>query len=246
MRWLQSASWRVLAAVWLCALLGGLTGCGSNTPGRMEWVAPKTTGKPRVGTVYLLRGWKGIFSVGIDQMGKQINEKGVSAYVYMPEQYPELAKAIIERYKNVPDHEPICFIGHSRGSDSALIISRELERAGIAVDLCIILDSVDETNVSKNVKFCYNYFLPGWLGNTNLLRGIPIFPDPGFTGVLVNTNLTTPEAHDVHDALVNHIDIDKGPMLQKRIVEQVLQVCVERSKWRPSAAGAAPTTSPVR
>jgi len=174
MQWLRSVSWRGAALVLLCVMCCGLAGCGSNTPGRMEWIRPLTTDTPRVGTVYCIRGWQGVFSWGIDAMAEQLKQEGVTAYVFMPEQYPEMAKEMVKQYKNAPNHEPICFIGHSRGVDSSIIISRELDKAGIKVDLIVALDSVDEDVVPKNVRECRNYWMPGFLYGTNILRGIPL------------------------------------------------------------------------
>jgi hypothetical protein len=218
-------------------LAGTLMGCaGKNTPGQMEWISPVTAKeKPRVGTVYLFRGWQGVFSSGIDVMAKQLNDNGVTAYVYMPEQFPQVAAEIVKKYKGVAHPEPIVMIGHSRGSDSALIISREMQKAGLKVDLLVILDSVDEGVVTKNVNACYNYYLPAWLGNTNLLRGIPLEKEEGASTRLVNIDMTLPENQALRDVGLNHIDIDKGPLMQKRVVNHVLEVCPERAKWTAQA-----------
>ena len=222
----------------LSALFCLLAGCGINTPGKMEWVQPHTT-SPRVGNVYAIRGWQGIYSAGIDQMARQLSEKGVTANAYMPDQYPELCKAIIARYKGVADPEPIIFIGHSRGCDSSIIIARELAKSNIAVDMIVTLDSVDEKTIPKNVKLVHNYWMPGVFGDSNLLRGVPLTPDPGFTGKINNYNLDK-EYREWRGPLSDHIQFDDDPMIQKRIVEQILEICPERSKWRsPSRASAA-------
>lgn len=228
----------VLGLVLWCGMLWGLSGCGSNTPGRMEWVQPLTD-KPRAGTVYCIRGWAGVFSSGIDEMARQLNEQGVTALVYQPEQYPELAATMVKRYRGMKPHEPICFIGHSRGCDSSLIISRELAKIGVKVDLIVTLDSVDETVVPRNVALCYNYWMPGIFFNTNLLRGIPLTQEAGSTGQLHNINLHQ-EGQNLREPLTNHVDIDKGPKLQRRIIQHVLDVCPERAKWRAQVAGKAP------
>jgi hypothetical protein len=238
------SGWQAMAVV-LCALLMGLTGCGSNTPGRMEWVQPLTTGTPRVGTVYCIRGWKGVFSWGIDEMAQKLNEQGVHAYVYMPEQYPELAEKMVEEYKKSPNHEPICFIGHSRGVDSSIIISRELEKAGVPVDLIICLDSVDEKVLPANVKLCHNFWMPGFFYGTNLFRGIPLEQEPGSTGTLYNINLNEKEGEPWHEFGMYHIDMDKRPKLQKHIIELILETCPERSKWTPPATAPAKAAAPT-
>jgi hypothetical protein len=218
-----------MACMCVCGLILGLTGC--NLQGKMEWVQP-TTSSARVGEVYCIRGWKGVWSLGIDQMAKQLNEQGVTAHVFMPEQVHALAATLVERYRNSPQHEPICFIGHSRGVDASLIIARELEKVGVKVDVIVCLDSVDETTVSSNVRLCYNYWMPGYIGNTNLLRGIPLKQEPGSTGQLFNYNCSK-EYRSWRSDWVNHINFDDDPKIQKRIIDNVLAACPSRLAWIP-------------
>jgi hypothetical protein len=244
MRFIRWANWAGIAPLFLCGLLLVLPSCGSSTPGRMDWIHPTTTA-PRVGTVYCIRGWTGVFSAGIDEMAKQLNKQGVTAVCYMPEQYPELGAALVEKYKGVPNHEPICFIGHSRGVDTSLIVSRELGKVGVGVDVICCLDSVDETTVPHNVRLCYNYWMPGVLsaGNSNFLRGIPLVQEPGSIGKLFNYDLDT-EYRSWRGATTEHVTMDDDPKLQKRIVENIMEVCVERTKWAPPVSSrAAPSPS---
>ncbi len=243
MLWLREAKWRGVIFVLLLVGCCGLGGCGVNTPGRMEWVQLRTEGRARVGTVYLIRGWMGIFSSGIDEMARQLNEQGVTAYVYQPEQHPELGKTMVERYKGVENPEPICFVGHSRGVDASLIIARELQKVGVKVDLIVALDSVDETTVPKNVDVCYNYWMPGFFPGTNLLRGIPLVQEAGSTGKLHNIHLSK-DAPELKDFLTTHAVMDKAPKLQKRIIEQVLAACPERSKWQAQTPAQVPVPVP--
>jgi hypothetical protein len=243
-----------VVAVLFCALCAGLAGCnGINTPGRMEWVQPTTT-TPRVGTVYLIRGWMGIYSAGIDEMAQQLRDRGVTAYVYMPEQYPELANRMVEVYKDAPWHEPICFVGHSRGVDSSIIISRKLNKVNVPVDLIVCLDSVDETTLTRNVRLCYNYWMPGIFWDSNLLRGIPLKQEPGSTGKLYNYNLDSKEYIGWREPLTDHVSFDDDPMVQQRIINNILEVCVERARWTPPVpapvsppppAAAGPATPPT-
>ena len=191
-----------------------------------------------MGTVYCIRGWEGVYSAGIDEMAKQLNKKGITAYPYMPEQFPELAKTIIERYKNVPNHEPICFIGHSRGVDASLIIARELDKHGIPVDVICCLDSVDESVVPKNVRICYNYWMPGLIGDTNLLRGIPLKQAPGSAGKLYNYNCDA-EYSSWRWPTTDHVTFDDDPVVQSHIIQNLLDACPERSQWTP------PSPAPV-
>src|SRR5579859_8022880 len=63
--------------------------------------------QPRAGNVYLLRGFIGIWSYGIDGIGQEINESGVRANVYRCEQWREVTDAIVAKYKGQKDYEPL-------------------------------------------------------------------------------------------------------------------------------------------
>ena len=223
---------RTLSWACFCGIAFGLCGCinlGSLKPGKMEWVQPQSQG-PHAGCVYLVRGWAGVFSQGMDQLGHKLNDKGVNACVFQHDQCQALARQMVQRYKEAKNPEPICMIGHSFGSDDALIIARELDKAGVPVDLIVTLDAVNESVVPKNVKLCYNYWQHGIFGSSNFLRGIPLTQEPGGSGRLVNVNLLE-EGRDLRDANTNHINIGEAPKLHKAIIEHVLATCPERATW---------------
>ena len=217
------------AAFLICLCSAGCGEIGSMSPGQMEWVRPDTQAQ-RAGTVYLVRGWVGIFSGGMDRLGREINESGVTAHVFQHDQCAELARTMAERYRSAPGHEPICMIGHSFGSDDALVIARELDKVGVPVDLIITMDPVDERVVPKNVKLCVNYWQKGIFGSSNFLRGIPLDQQPGGTGKLINVNLLE-DGREFRDANTNHINIDEGPKLHREIIRRVLMSCPERAAW---------------
>jgi hypothetical protein len=217
----------------LLACLGIAGGCGSvgsMTPGNMLWVAPDSKGQPRVGTVYLMRGWVGLFSGGMDRLGREINEGGVTARVFQHDQCEELAKTMAQRYQGTKNAEPICIIGHSFGSDDAIVIARELDKVGVPVDLIVIMDAVNETVVPKNVKLCVNYWQPGMFGSSNFLRGIPLKQEPGGNGKLMNVNLLE-EGRELREFMTNHVNIDEGPKIHKAILQHVLATCPQRAAW---------------
>ncbi len=227
MGYIQRQFLRASLVVCLC-----LTGCGqmgSMSAGQMDWVQPETAGG-RAGTTYLVRGWMGIFSGGMDRLSEEIGQAGVNARIYQHDQCAELAKTMVERYRSSNAREPICMIGHSFGSDDALIIARELDKVGVPVDLIITMDAVNETVVPKNVKLCVNYWQPGIFGSSNFLRGIPLTQEPGSAGKLYNVNLFE-EGKDLREPTTNHINIDEAPKLHKAIIEHVLKTCPSRAQW---------------
>ena len=84
----------------LCLALSS-AGCSTKSmqPGDLTRVQTFSD-QPHAGNVYLLRGFIGIWSYGIDGLGDEINQAGVRATVYRNEQWEELTAAIIEKYKD--------------------------------------------------------------------------------------------------------------------------------------------------
>src|SRR6476646_8760409 len=97
-------------------LLSTMTGClqfGTMKQGEMSWVSANTTEK-RAGHVYLIRGFIGLFSYGIDRMTEKVAATGVAAHVFQEDQTDKLGETIVEKYKaQRENHEPIVLIGHS-------------------------------------------------------------------------------------------------------------------------------------
>ena len=212
-----------------------LTGCiTSMAPGSMDSIKPTSTAA-RAGNVYLIRGWGGMFSWGIDELAHQLETDGISAHVFQHDQCDEMARTLVEKYRNVRNPEPLCIVAHSAGSDDALYIAGELKKAGIDVDLLITLDNVDATIVPGNVKVCYNYWLPGTFGESNFLRGLPMEKQAGSKGQVVNINLAE-DGSNLCEPNPSHVSLDKDLKLRPHIVEKVLAACPQRATWAATNA----------
>jgi hypothetical protein len=224
---------------------GTLAGCSAMTPGRVDTVAPVSTA-PRVGNVYLLRGFIGVFSTGIDHLGTEVNAAGVHGEVFQDDQWTDLAKAIEVKYHGHPDAEPLVLIGHSYGADDAINISRQLDTAGVPVDLLVTLDPVTPQQVPKNVRLCVNlYQSNGIWDNLPWLRGIPLQQEPGSTGTLYNANVRT-DRRDLLDPDVNHFNIEKKQKIHNEVLRMLLAVCPQRQDWMTSRTTRPPFIVPVK
>ncbi|HYE18710.1 MAG TPA: hypothetical protein VEA69_09715 [Tepidisphaeraceae bacterium] len=219
----------------LCAatLMLGLSAFGggcvtSMMPGDLAQVQP-TSDTARAGRVYLIRGWSGAFSWGIDDLARELKAQGVSAHVFQSDQRVVLAQTLVERYRGAKDPEPLCLIAHSQGSDDALFIASELSKANVAVDLLLTLDNVDLTTVSKNVRLAYHYWKPG-SGDSNFLRGLPLTPEPGSTGRVINVNIAE-DGKGLTEPNASHVTMDKDTKLRGHLVNHVLAACPERAAW---------------
>ncbi len=230
-----------------------LVGCSSMKPGELAAVKPLST-DPRAGNVYLLRGFIGIFSTGIDQLGEQINQQGVHAMVFQDDQWSSLADTIKQKYANKPHIEPLILIGHSYGADDVLRIARKLDDANIKVDLLITLDPVTPPKVPKNIAFCYNLYQSNGVFDTMpWLRGIPLTPEKAIPGQLVNANIRT-DRTDLLEPGLDHFNIEKKEKIHKEVIAKVLTVCPPRQAWAAAhglglpalTVSTPPTTQPTR
>jgi hypothetical protein len=219
----------------------------------------------RAGNVYLVRGWLGVFSTGIDTLGDKLKAAGVQDAVYQEAQWRTLAATIIDKYKGVKDPEPLILVGHSYGADDIVSIARELEKASIPVDLLVTIDATTPPAVPANVRHCYNLYQTGVLDALPIIRGIPLKADPDFKGKLENVNIRV-DRTDLLDGDVNHFNIEKKDKIHQEAIKQILAICPPRAQWaaghrsslpimasqtqlpaapRPAAAAVAPTSRPT-
>lgn len=226
---------RVARAVFLAILAVAMLAAGgctaSMTPGKMSSVQP-TSDLPRAGNVYLLRGWLGIFSYGIDGLTVKLNEAGIRAHQYQDTQWPELAETLKAKYANQPGAEPLILIGHSYGADDVIRLARELKKANIDIDLLVTLDPVTPPLLPSNVKLAYNlYQTNGWHDALPWLRGVPMNVAPETAPEqLVNVDIRR-ERPDLVDDKLDHFTIEKEPQIHAEVIEHVLQKCPPREQW---------------
>ena len=220
----------ILSAVILFPLLGSVGCTKSMTPGKMQWVSADSN-QSRVGNAYLLRGFLGIFSYGIDNLTKEINAQGVRAHVYQDDQWHELAQNLRKAYINKPNHEPLILIGHSYGADDVLRVASELQKDKIRVDLLVTLDPVTPPAVPVNVRRVVNIYRPnGVWDKMPWLRGIPLTEYQQQYTRLDNFNLHGNRS-DLFEEGTDHFNIEKKPKIHAEILKQVLQYCPPRSSW---------------
>ena len=227
-----------IAAASLASLL--ITGCSAMTPGPMTAVQPVSTA-PRAGNVYLVRGWIGIFSTGIDALGQKVTGAGLHGQVFQEDQWRTLAATIADKYHGVPNPEPLVLVGHSYGADDIVRIARELDNHNIPVDLLVTIDPTTPPRVPKNVRLCYNLYQSNLLDAMPFLRGIPLEADPGFTGKLKNINIRT-DRTDLLEGKVDHFNIEKKDTIHRETLKQILAICPPRAQW---TAARAPHLAPM-
>ncbi|HEV8377805.1 MAG TPA: hypothetical protein VGP99_03065 [Tepidisphaeraceae bacterium] len=208
-----------------CALIS--LGCSAMTPGDVGRVQP-ISDQPYAGNVYLLRGFIGIWSFGINDIGKRIAESGIRASVYQENQWDDVCHAITQKYENNPNHEPLIIIGHSYGADDALKMARKLQQHNITIDLIITLDPVTPPKVPTNVRLCYNIYQPGFLDMLPFFRGVKLEAERD--GNLQNVNIRG-ERRDLLEPNTDHFNIEKNRRIHEEIVRKVKEFCPPRGAW---------------
>jgi len=198
--------------------------------GELKAVQPASD-RPRVGNVYLVRGWIGIFSFGMDKLSDKLEEAGIRALVFQDAQHSDLAEQISKVYRQTTDHEPIVLIGHSYGADDVVRIARHLNNAGIYVDMLVTIDPVVPGQVPPNVRRTVNIFRSNGVFDTMpWLRGIPLKLELAGSGELANVDIRT-DRPDLMEPGTDHFTIDKNEKVQEEILKRVMEVCPPRENW---------------
>jgi hypothetical protein len=167
------------------------------------WCNCALAAEPRV---LLLRGWFGVFSTGLDNLGDELKSKGINAEV-AGHLYWSTAVAEILKERAAGKNRPIVLIGHSQGANNVIDIARALEEKKIPVDLLVTLAPFMQYPIPANVVRAINYYqAPGW--------GAPLSGDSGFHGKLSNVDVAG-------DPSIFHITIDKSARIHADILREI-------------------------
>jgi hypothetical protein len=195
---------RVLAAAGVAVSLSAVIAAAQDASAKAKSRTARNTGTH----VYLLRGFMDIFSTGMDDLGDKLNRRGIRASVHGHAEYPSLAEAITDRYRQ-GIRENVVIIGHSLGANAAFQMAEQLGK--IPVPLIIAYDPTAPMTVSGNVGRVVNFYSStnGW--GTAVGRGT------GFRGTLSNVDLS-------RRGEVGHTDIDKSPSLHAQSISHILSI----------------------
>jgi hypothetical protein len=167
------------------------------------WCDSALAAGPRV---FLLRGWFGVFSTGLDSIADQLKASGIEAEVVGHLDWSNKVGEILRDW-SAGRTSPLVFVGHSQGANNAIDMARSLEGYNITVDLLVTLSPFLQKPVPANVAKAINYYQgPGW--------GQPLEGDRGFRGKIVNNNL-------VNDPTISHIGMDKSAKVQAEILKEI-------------------------
>jgi hypothetical protein len=215
------------ASIWALILFN--VGCQPLPPGKFDSVRP-VSDAPRRGNVYLVRGWRDLYSAGLDRLAGELRQSGVHAEVFRATQWRELAAIIEARYSGTSPHEPLVLIGFSYGADDVLRIAEQLQPPGPSPDLIITLDPVTPPPVPSNVRACYNFFQTNGVWDAfPWLRGIPLISAGAGTVVNIDVRKERPDLLEPNTA---HSNIAANPKIHRAIIEHVLTICSRRDSQK--------------
>jgi hypothetical protein len=158
---------------------------------------------------YLLRGWFGVFSTGLDSLAAELKSKGIKAETVGHLAWKTTVANIIKDHASGKSG-PLVLVGHSQGANNVIDMARLLQRENIPVDLLVTLAPSMQDPIPGNVVRAINYYnSPGW--------GAPVTADAGYRGKLTNINLGG-------DIGIYHMAIDKNPTIQAEIERAILAV----------------------
>jgi hypothetical protein len=155
--------------------------------------------------VYLLRGWFGVFSSGIDSMAETLQGNGIKAEAIGHLAWKSTTARIL-RERSAGKTGRLVLVGHSQGGNNVIDMARDLEKHKIPVDLLITLAPFLQDSVPANVVRALNYYQSGGWGS-------PLTADPGFKGELANI--------DIGDTGTFHINIDKNAKVQAEVIAAI-------------------------
>jgi hypothetical protein len=159
--------------------------------------------------VYLLRGWFGVFSTGLDTVATELRGKGIKAETVGHLAWKTTVAKIIKDHAS-GESGPLVLVGHSQGANNIIDMARLLQRENIPVDLLVTLAPAGQDPIPGNVVRAINYYnSPGW--------GAPVSADAGYRGKLTNINLGG-------DIGLYHMAIDKNPKVQAEIERAIVAV----------------------
>ncbi len=162
--------------------------------------------------VYLFRGLGDVFSVGMDTLADELNKRGVYATSHSHTDWKPIAEKVVLAYKSGTEG-PIILIGHSLGADAVMEMADYLGDRGVPVALVAPFDGTQSFPVPGNVARVINFTQRDYA----YMR-----PGPGFHGSLSNVDLS-------YDHDIDHLNIDKSPLLHARVIDEVLAVIGGRS-----------------
>lgn len=201
----------------ISGLLSGCVDFAANHEKVQQLQHQKTVAQHPSGQIYTMRGGLGgLFSKGMNHLESSLEiDNSIPALSTVWFRGGPLSKDIIRHYKKDPVHRPIILAGHSLGANEQINIARTLNSQHIPVALLITVDPVIPATIPPNVCHAINFYKPSFIP---LMSGLRLHADNRDKTHLENIDVTKLPGVKVH-----HLNIDSSPVIQKRMLKEVIQ-----------------------
>ncbi len=201
-------------------------------------------GQP-TGRILIVRGIFTVFSLGLDDLAKKLQDRGYDVQVTTAAGSNFAARQLRDSIYSAKDKSPLIIIGHSLGGDLAPMLAQTFAEKSVPVDMLIMLDSTMPTSPPVNVKRCVNLYqsnaTPEW---ARLFRGANISAKSQNTE-LINIDIRKIAGKD-KTAGINHFNIDANPWIHDLIIDAVKQADPGPGPAVANAVGISNPNQPVR
>lgn len=168
--------------------------------------------------VYLLRGWFGVFSTGMDSVAAELRGKGINAEAIGHLAWKSTVSKIVQE-RATGRIGALALVGHSQGANNVIEMAHALKAHKIPVDLLVTLAPLGQDPIPDNVVRAMNFYQnPGW--------GSPVAAEPGFRGKISNIDVSS-------DLTITHITIDKSSRVQAEIASAIVAMSKARQNTGP-------------
>ena len=182
-------------------------------------VSQPITKEPK-GRILIVRGIFTVFSLGMDELGKKLQELGYQVKVTPSATSYREADLLCTQILQSENKSPLIIIGHSLGGDLAPKLANTFADRDVPVDMLIMLDSTMPSSPPQNVKRCVNLYQsnssPSW---ARVFRGTNINAQSQKTE-MINVDIRKLAGRE-QTAGINHFNIDANPWIHDLIVEAV-------------------------
>lgn len=208
-----------------------LTSCGDLTQGTVtsfnDGIYASSHACPGAGHIYTMRGWLGIFSMGMNRLAKNTQKTfGICSTAVAYSEWKMLSEFISAKNKSRQLQHPLILIGHSYGADNQIKVAQELNKEHIAVDLLVTLDPVTPDLIPPNVKHELNlYKSHPHTDSIPVLRGMPLAAVDSSETRVENINLRPILPKDAGDT--THFNIDDNKYAQQIIFREIYKLLLE-------------------
>ncbi len=228
--------WRVGTVVIIMFVAGciDLTGRPSD-PAQTAITADSSVQFQFQGHVFLMRGFLGIFSLGIDTMADYLNAHHIvraAALDYY--RRPQFVNTLVADSDRGILKGPLILCGHSWGADEQIRAARALGAHGVKVQLLLLIDPITPPLIPPNVERCVDIYKSwGWTG-WPLCWGASVQVQNADRTQLTDTDLRYARVGFATGNLV-HQTIVNCPGVQKLMRHYIRTACRSWQKRHPTA-----------